>query len=193
MIRFFNLAKWKNKNYATISLIIIFAILLIQTAVLMFMPNSNSTELTQLDTVFRTTLSSIFGFFMSSSALSEGKKEKFENVQQQNKIGFTDSTVPEGGILKNSTEEMIEAPSDGISELVGGVALPVAVQKEVVKNHNLQILLLMFTCLFCLIAMMAVRFFSHLVGGGSYVVVTLSLYRDFISGSIGAIIGLARR
>ncbi len=189
MGRFKRFFQKKNRNVANISLFIIFAVLLIQSAILIFLKGAGSVSLDQLDTVFRTTMSSIFGFFMSSSAIKKSEKMQSNITDEPRKIGFSanaTATQPQASLASEYGEPLV--PSDVVQNV--GASQNSAPQPKI--QYNLQVIILTSVCLFCLLIMITVRYFSGIVAEGNNTIITLSLYRDFISGSVGAIIGLAR-
>ncbi len=197
-MKFNLLAKLKNKNLAFLSLTVIFGVLLLQTAILMFAKTDVSDGLSQMDIVFRTTLSSLFGFFMSSAAMGESSTNEQDSVNKNSfkkdvpkKIGFV-------GDDKNSNEPKFMADESKGTEnkVVADKNSSIFPPENTLESKrvfgNLRIIILSVVCIFCLTVMLFVRNFSHLVAEGNYVLLTMSLYRDIISSSTGAIIGLAR-
>ncbi len=186
------LAKFKIRNVAFLSLAIIFSVLLIQTSLLLFIDAHSSEGLEQMDVVFRTTLSSLFGFFISSAYTgkkSEGKGG--DDLKTPKQIGFiaedANSKIPQMSWASENEKTSNSVKLENATEKVKKIKTE---QKRVQGNGV--IIVLSAVCLFCITMMIAVRNFSHLSADATYTLVTLSLYRDFISSSIGAIIGMAR-
>ncbi len=170
--RFF--AKLRTQNLAYLSLGFVFILLFLQSSGLVFWQRPFNDDLNQIDIVFRTTLSSIFGFFVSTT-LSDTKQ----------------SPPPQAG-LKESTKESIKENTNLQSN---GDAPPSINQGEHYQKkifNNFRVFILAFVIIFCLITMMIVRNIDAVTASGEYVSSTMMLYRDFISGSIGALIGMAR-
>ncbi len=161
------LAKLRTQNLAYLSLGFIFILLLLQTSAPVFWDIGYSEGLNQIDIIFRTTLSSIFGFFIST-ALPESKKGR-----------------PGQAILQE--KEAIASHKD--KELTNNI---VGEQQEKKIFNNFRVFILAALIVFCLLTMMLVRNFAAFIASGEYVSNTMTLYRDFISGSIGALIGMAR-
>ncbi len=184
------LEQLKNKNFAMISLAVIFGVLLVQSFILLFASSPDTDGLTQIDTIFRTTMSSIFGFMISSSFAKEDKKdgEKIMTSSKNKQIGF-------GSAEQEGTVKMMAEPLDGqVAKAEPPQEAAILTEKIIEKRtyNNFKIIILTVLCLFCLTAMLIVRNFSELVTNSSYALVTMSSYRDFISSSIGALIGIAR-
>ncbi len=190
MGRYKRVIKHKKRNMAMLSLFLIFIILLVQSALLMFVGGASSPELAQLDTVFRTTLSSIFGFFMSSTAIGMVDSNSETQSEPIKTIGFASQPSQDAPTAKGATDN--DAKSQASEGDIGEVNTSSSPKVTARFVNNWQIIVLTSVCLFCLIAMIAVRYFSFLITDGDNAMVTLSLYRDFISGSVGAITGLAR-
>ncbi len=183
------LEKANSKNIAFFSIIVIFGILLLQSAFSLFV-ELKFEELGQIDTVFRTALSSIFGYIMSmvstSDFMLQGKR--VSTSQKPTSIGFatSDQVIPKAVIYNDTadtptTEAITEVPKT--ASLLG---------TNKILAVNIQIIVLAAVCVFCLLSMLIVRNFSEMIVSNSSNIVTISMYRDIISGSIGALIGLSR-
>ncbi len=147
-----------NKNIAFGSLLILLAMLLVQTGISLFVKTQSADGIEQLDIIFRTALSSIFGFIISIVAGGKPKIEKKQVIVELEQ--------------KDAQDE----------------------KKSASKNImvNIQIVVITGICIYCLLAIITVRNFPHLVAATSSSSSTISLYRDFISGGIGALIGLSK-
>ncbi len=151
-----------NKNLAYKGLVIIFGILLIQSSISLFF-DSGSGQLTQIDTVFRTAISSIFGFLMSGLVTSKRKKEKTGIIAYDVKVVE----------VENEKEAHSEEENDSV-------------------DNRTQIWSILCVCIFCLVIMIVIRNFSHFIVNSSSTTITIAMYRDIISGSIGALIGASK-
>ncbi len=147
-----------NKNIAFGSLLVLLSILLLQTGVSLFVKTEGVEGIEQLDIIFRTALSSIFGFIVSIVA---GGKPKIEVKPKVVEVE-----------IREKVEEK-KTPNKNIMV-------------------NIQIIVITAICVYCLLAIIVVRNFPHLVAVTSSASSTISLYRDFISGGIGALIGLSK-
>ncbi len=181
----FTLWSLSSKSVAFMCIVVIFGILLIQSAVAMFFDVRHE-ELAQIDIIFRTAISSIFGYLMSVVATADfslKEKNKPQNTQVKN-IGFT----PDSSQTPKSYINETDSKTSDIS------IIPPPVNKVVEKNFriNVQIIVLACSCVFCVVLLIVVRNFSHIIVANSTNTVTISQYRDIISGSIGALIGLSQ-
>ncbi len=187
------LSKINSKNIAFTGVIIIFFVLLAQSAFALFV-EAQSQEVDQIDVVFRTAMSSIFGYIMSMVSTSEfvlKSKSKTTATAKSKAIGFSS-----GGDGTNTTttsslksEGDTQAPATDVVLGTGQVESAAERRKFFI---NLQIIILTLVCVFCLIILVVVRNFSNFIVASSSNVVTISMYRDIVSGSIGALIGLSR-
>ncbi len=190
-----------SKNVAFISIVFIFFILLAQSGISLFF-SQTSEGLGQIDIVFRTSLSSIFGYLMSvvsiKSVLNAQSKEASKKTRV-NSIGFQGESNKgkqkqiemiaqtesiRGEVTQNESVDTAKAP---ILEQQKTDDLPL---KKVPLNY--QIIILAGSCAFCLLIMVVVRNFSQYLIPSDSSVATLSLYRDFVSASIGALIGISK-
>ncbi len=183
-----------SKGVAFTCILTIFIILLLQSALSLFFSDV-SEGLGQIDIVFRTSLTSIFGYLISVVSIKsvmnkKGRGTDTQEVNKQNAVGFkVDST--------DITNEGVE------SRITNGVDLEEKqkIQFKVGKTEetrlrkiplNYQIIILASVCIFCLLVMVVVRNFSHYIVPSDSSVATLSMYRDFISTTIGALIGISK-
>ncbi len=185
------LERMSSKNIAFIGLIVIFFVLLIQSALSLFVEMAFE-DLAQIDIVFRTAMTSIFGYIMSmvsSSDFTVTAKKKTQKVQKPNQIGFTQNESLETPKMIYNNTEIIDNNIILESGIVDG-----SEETVLPKNFrvNAQIIVLTTACVFCLIVMLIARNFSSLIAMNSSNTVTFSLFRDIISGSIGALIGLSK-
>ncbi len=187
-----------SKNIAFIGLIIIFFVLLLQSALSLFFELPFE-ELSQIDIIFRTSIISIFGYIMSmvsSKSLSVGEKKtktKKNSTTQPKLIGFTKKEDKENLTMLYNKSDMGENDN-----FISGDNLLIDKSSEVNEalpenfRANAQIIVLTIACIFCLTIMLIARNFSYLIAANSTNSATFSLFRDIISGSIGALIGLSK-
>ena len=167
----------KSLRIVDISLLIFLFILIGQSAYsIMFHRDSNP-----FDVIIRTTAASIFGYFLSTrfsenvetNTISENilqRIEKTDNSSQiQNKIGFSESkTELISGQIKDSSPKQM-------------------------NNNSLQIIIVSFIGLFSLIILIILRNIDPWNNGSmpltDSALSTVSQLRDFISSSIGFLIG----
>ncbi len=181
-----------SKNTAYIGLVSIFAVLLLQSGFSLFVTGPADESFSAMDTVFRTALSSIFGYIMSRvsvDSVTQTKTKKGNNPTQTKQIGFTidNPSTPQMLYSEDITKEGTSAP-----EIVPTTepTLPSPISKRVFINA--QIIILTISCVYCLGAMIFMRNFSQLTTVSTSAIVTIAMYRDIISGTIGALIGLSQ-
>ncbi len=164
--------KTASRNLAHIALVVFLGILLIQSAVGLFLPANASMD--GIDIVLRSTLSSIFGYLMSNIGLQTQTTSKEESTPRT--IGFTAQEEPslqgeEGG----SPPAVLPAP-----------------RRTVVSNLQMQTIIIAALGFFCLGVLIALYYFGGHLEATSGAIATVAQYRDIISGTVGALIGLAR-
>ncbi len=176
----------KKKNSAFFGLVLILAALLFQSAFSLFV-NMQTEGLEQIDIVFRTTITSIFGYIMSMVTTNDYTIKRERKGKAPKPIGFSaesaaDDNSPSAISLTNDSNASQTQIPNGIE----------TIPTKNIKLYNMQIGVLTSVCLFCLLILLIVRNFSHLIIPNSSNTVTISMYRDIISGSVGALIGLSR-
>lgn len=167
----------KNLRIVDISLLIFLFILLCQSAYnIIFHSDSNS-----FDVIVRTTAASIFGYFLSTrfsenvetNNVSENIMQRIETSDNttkiQNKIGFSESKT----------------------ELISGQIKDLSPKQT--NDNSLQIIIVSFIGLFSLILLIILRNLDPWNNGSmpltDSALSTVSQLRDFISSSIGFLIG----
>lgn len=176
----------ETKNLPYISLIVIMAVLLIQSAISLFAEPAVNTEIEQLDIIFRTALSSIFGYIMSMAVNDKVNGATTETITSTatRSIGFT------------ATDDIGARYADELQVSENEIELGEASVKTVNEgdkvSKNTHIFIITAICVFCLVMTILARNFSTSLAASSSTSSTLAQYRDFISGSIGALIGLSR-
>lgn len=176
---YFRLRKPQNLAYAFLMCIML--ILLINSSLILFLPPPEDMELTTIDVILRTALSSIFGYLMSSIGGNVISPNNGKTSKKPTTIGFTanTSTPPASG----SQPQPSTAPSQ---------SMPAPPTQRPAIPLEIQVITVGSVCLFCLIVMISLRHFSQYLTLSTISTATLSQYRDFISGGIGALIGLSK-
>ncbi len=176
-------------------IIIIFAMLLVHSAVTMFVGGGDNTGIQQIDIILRTTMGSLFGYIIS--------KVSMKNPTKKNQT-TTSINIPPQSIEVKKTEGIgfrmeLEGDNQPVTEQTKttiSIKSPLSTIKKEKANERVkysQSIILVSICSFCLLVMMFVRNFSFMVSPTGTAEVTLSQYRDFISSSVGALIALSRR
>ncbi len=186
-VKKFNLSKVSSKNVAFTCIISIFSILLLQSTLSLFVGMLYE-ELSQIDIVFRTSISSIFGYLMSMVSTGDFVIKSKHNI--------ITTTQPIIGFKADGKSDIITSQAE--KEEVKAQIIPNPIKEQLVDSKkktlavNVQIIVLTIVCVFCLAVMLVVRNFSELIVINASNNVTISLFRDIISGSVGALIGLSR-
>lgn len=128
--------------FSFLCLCLILVLLLATTTASLFSPLEDGSSAEKLDVVLRTSLSSIFGYIISSAS-----NEKKEIVQEK--------TI-------------------------------------CTQNKSVQIVMVAFVCIYCLIITLICRTFSASLSFTTSSIATITQYRDFICSGIGALIGLSK-
>ncbi len=163
-----------SRNLAHIALVIFLVILLIQSAIGLFF--SMPTDGDSIDIIFRSAISSIFGYIMSSiGQKAQGQGEK--STSQPRTIGFAGEESTTSLLSKDGTPTSQTTPP------------PTSWSPT-----SLQFQTAIIACLglFCMVVLIALRYYEGTTAATSGVIATVAQFRDIISGSIGALIGLAR-
>lgn len=179
--------KTASRNLAHIALVIFLAILLIQSALGLFLPQR--ADMDSVDIVLRTAISSIFGYLMSSmgqkSATTTKKTE--DSSTSPRTIGFSG----ESGATSYLSEAETPAPNSSQSSQASQPSQP---SLKSWSSDNLQFQTVIIACLgfFCLSVLIFLHYYTGEITASTGVIATIAQFRDIISGSIGALIGLAR-
>ncbi len=175
--------KTASRNLAHISLVIFLAVLLIQSALSLFVPQR--ADMDSVDIVLRTAISSIFGYLMSSigqkSTATDTKKTEDNSPRTIGFSGESDTTSLLSGAgtsVPNSSQS----------------SQPIQSSTKSWSSDNLQFQTIIIACLgfFCLSVLIFLHYYTGEISATTGVIATIAQFRDIISGSIGALIGLAR-
>ncbi len=158
---------FKGKNIVHFSLFVILMLLLFQSTTTLFWNIGAQTPIENIDIIFRTALSSIFGYIISTIPNSSEDNVFLQNPNEDKEYKLNDS----GALNQKKNLSSIKQPK---------------------KICKLQIILISSICIYCLLVLFVARNFSHLIVESSSSGSTLTLYRDFVSASIGALIGLSK-
>ncbi len=193
-----------SKILSYICLSIIMGILLFQSGFSLFWKIPEGVNIESIDVILRTSLSSLFGLFISlmSSASQRIKKQKVI-TKKTPKIGFTSNNQTEKTkpVLQNSQVQYYVLQNEQgeviATEMVNLLDENVAQNQQNIKQEprisiNFQILVVSGICIYCLVMIIFTRNFTHFIAGGASAGSTIAQYRDFLSGGIGALIGLSR-
>lgn len=174
-------ANWHNFHLADKWLIIIMAILMIQTAHNLFFADIALQDRAALDVVVRTTTASIFGYFISSNFQSNYKNIQKNNHSSTNSIGVE----PPSDNSPHIKARMGFSTESKETELHSGYAYPDN-NSAPESDHHAQITIIAVIGIICLIFLLIVRNYPTI---NTTSIAALSQIRDFISGSVGFLIG----
>ncbi len=171
-----------SRNLAHIALVIFLGLLLIQSAIGLFYTMPNDAD--SIDIVFRTAISSIFGYLMSSIGQKSTKKEE-DTTSTPRTIGFSGEASTTSKLTladsKSASQDSTQAPSS-----------PQSKSRFSPENLQLQTIIIASLGFFCMVVLIFLRYYEGEITATSGVIATVAQFRDIISGSIGALIGLAR-
>ncbi len=188
-----SLAKSNSKNIAFFGLIVIFCILLIQSTLSLF-TELKIEELAQIDVVFRTSISSIFGYMMSMVSTSDFVLKPKVKTQPTAPpaIGFSPQESTKSDASPKAVTRSAPPPAAPASAPLPISTAPMLDLEKKNFAVNVQIIVLTAVCIFCLLVLLIVRNFSMMIVPNDSNSTTLAMFRDIISGSVGALIGLSR-
>lgn len=161
-------------------LLIFMGILLFQSAYNIFFHGVAAHGNDTLDIIIRTTAAAIFGYFISAN-FQNGTKSAVQNEQNKRDSLTLDASStdgkPMGRIGFSAKTDALELPTENT-----GISFE---NKPKCRNH-LQILVIACIGLFSLITLIIFRNYAVL---NAVATATLSQLRDFVSGSVGFLIG----
>lgn len=170
-------------------LILFTAVLLAQSVYSLFIPGQTAVA-GNIDTMVRTSLASVFGYFLSAN-FNAGSSELFN----QEPTSSPDSISQEETVASLASEDPVETqqitePQE--AEAVTPEELPSSKSSRIFPTcSRLQIFLAAGIGLICLVSLMILRFFPALaeqaVSGSP--AATVTQFRDLVSGCIGFLIG----
>lgn len=185
-------AAWAEVHLVDRCLLLFMAVLLVQLACGLFLPEGLAPEAGSIDVIVRTSAAAIFGYLLSGN---------FNRGSEQEIAERTDS--PPECLLEAQSD--VISPLQGVQDPVGG---PAGFPGEMVRERTepskpekgvssrdtgcLQILMATAIGLFCLAVLLLVRFSAWwgvpLISSDS-ATATVAQLRDFVSGSVGFLIG----
>lgn len=186
-------AAWAEVHLVDRCLLLFMAVLLVQLACGLFLPEGLAPEASSIDVIVRTSAAAIFGYLLSGNFNRGSEQETAERSDSPPECLFeaqSDALSPPQG-PKAPIGVSAESP-DGEIERNG--AEPLEPGKGVPGRDTgcLQILMATAIGLFCLAVLLLVRFSTWwgvpLVTSDS-ATATVAQLRDFVSGSVGFLIG----
>lgn len=175
------LASWHEFHLADKCLLIIMSILLIQTAHNLFFQEITLQDSAPLDVVIRTTTAAIFGYFISGNFHSSNKNGRRNNNDNENfpeiKLSSDISSHSAANTLPNIDLEIQELNDEHKSHIKNIESIP--------ENKG-QIIIVSAVGIVCLVLLLIARNYTAMTPSST---AALSQLRDFISGSVGFLIG----
>lgn len=166
---------WKQIPINDKALIIIMIILLIQSIYNLFNPEPIGTNAMSINIITRTSIASIFGYFLSENFLkNEIIKSKNSNVivsLNKNKVNSNNSEDSSNNNYLINENHSINSNAD---------------LKEYICNKTLQIIIALIVCVIALLSLIIGNCFNLIPSSASPTVIQ---FRDLISGCIGFLLG----
>lgn len=185
-------AAFKRIHLVDRCLLIFMIFLLSQSAISLFFFPADTMEANTIDIIIRTSISAIFGYFLSANFMHSMTPK----IQEQKKTPASPGTqVTENGKSDGITNSIgFSAPSPETAVTYGISELSPQDAPSVEKNqtHRVQIIIATMIGLFCLIVLILIRNLSQFHEGmdiPASMLATVSQFRDMISGCVGFLIG----
>lgn len=172
-------------------LIIVMAILMLESIYTLFVNEVNSQDTTTIDVVVRTTSAAIFGYFLSANFIS-GTSRKVINTDAYSNVFIDDNSSNKGNVpsqnnimnVKNTIG--FELESDSYKNNDKRVIVNNGEEIEERETSELQIVIATVICVIALIVLFIVRNFTIPATAS---IGTISQMRDFVSGCVGFLLG----
>lgn len=152
-------------------LILIMAILLMQSAYTLFVHETVSQETNSIDIIVRTSAAAIFGYFLSGNFTKRTSSLSTQNIQD------CVMTVPEQEAVKSNSSENTEAAFDEAGHISG-------------RCNKLQIAVISVIGIVCLTFLLVLRNFSQITPQTAS---TVSQLRDFTSACVGFLVSCGKK
>lgn len=163
-------------------LLVFMAILMLQSAYNLFFHGIIMQENNKLDVVVRTTAAAIFGYFISAN-FQNGSRGAMENEQYNNNVIRIDNVTSDTGSQPKAKFGF--SAKAGSQELkMGDIVSSCKTQPEC--RNRLQIIVVAAIGVFALVILLIAR--NHIATSDASAS-TISQLRDFVSGSVGFLIG----
>lgn len=179
-------------------LIIFMLVLLAQSAYTLFFPSAADPGADNIDIIVRTSTASIFGYFLSANFIRHipaAKNTTGQSAQKPNPGSEITSPAQDSGLknqigfsLPGSLKNLEQGEANLLPPSRSG-ALP---DPEEASSSRLQIIVAAFIGLFCLLSLLLLRdiaLWKHDFTLLPSAAVTVSQFRDLVSGCVGFLIG----
>lgn len=172
--------RWMRIHLADKCLLVILLILLLQSALNLFLVEANDQQTNGIDIVFRTSVAAIFGYLVSANFNQQKKRRNKQQSSAQNTVITTAASPPVG------TQGRIGFDTGEGSGDLGAAAPPLLTQaEEEVNCDRAQIIIVAAVGVISLIILVIYRNFYHATTASAG---TLAQFRDFVSSSVGFLI-----
>ncbi|NCB64068.1 MAG: hypothetical protein EOM52_10785 [Clostridia bacterium] len=172
--------KWMRVHLVDKCLLVILAILMLQSALNLFWVEANNRETNGIDIVIRTSAAAIFGYLISANFNQQKKRRSKQQNSTQNMVNTT------AGSTQTGTQGRIGFDTGGGSGELGSAAPPLLTQAEENANcDRAQIIVVAAVCVLSLVVLVVYRNFFHATTASTG---TLTQFRDFVSSSVGFLI-----
>lgn len=180
--------RWRYLHLTDRCLLIFMLLLVAQAAYTLFVHEIGAESSNSLDTVLRTTASAIFGYFVSGGTQSKDSDEGEDTTSTATpsattRIGFqTEEDAPTARFTLSAQEE---SPTTATTAPTTVTTTSAPSRKELIAIHH-QTVIVSTIGIVALLVLMFARNFTEL---NTSTIATLSQFRDFVSGSVGFLIG----
>lgn len=181
---------WSKLHLVDWCLLMMMAVLLVQSAYTLFFPVEGSSFSDSIDIVIRTSAAGIFGYFLSANFAARDLQTRSASISTPASVPeWTQTSSADSGAPKNQIGFAADSPAPqvGASQPVNGVpgpAQPGCCRAQVVVAAGIG--------LFCLITLILMRNLGVRTASpdaSDSLIATASQFRDFVSGCVGFLIG----
>lgn len=179
-------SKWGHIHLVDKCLLVILSILMLQSGLSLFLAETMNQETNTIDVVIRTSAASIFGYLVSANFSQHRKRGRAAQRRQAAPPATASATAPRGPVAQigfQMGEEQVETPA--APQLT-------AEEQNIQEEHSdrAQILVVAAVGIISLVILVVYRNFSTMNIGAAAI---LTQFRDFVSGSVGFLIGCSTR
>lgn len=172
-------------------LILFMAVLLAQSAFSLFFHNRDTSEITNIDVVVRTSSASIFGYFLSANFIRHDSSGQ-DPAADSGAVPELSSGSPPPDPAPRNRIGFEAAPSESGPVTRGMGNIRIKAEKEVLSANRLQIIAATAIGVFCLLSLLLLRNVAEwnaLLASSTSIAATVAQFRDFVSGCVGFLIG----
>lgn len=182
--------KLKNINLIDKCIIVITIILFLQFAHNLFANEIIYQTSEPIDIIIRTTIASIFGYFISANFVKNERYYKnkiFADIKAANEISSVNVSNTDKTDGSSYYSIGFVSPNAAIQPaLQNAVIFPSDENNPLIETNNLQIIIVTFIGIFCLVLLIIARNCTTIT---PHSMSSLSLLRDIVSGCVGFLLG----